>query len=235
MATDINNTNINTNTNINPNINPSPSPNTSPSSNTSSKSNIIISNVKTPSTNTNINTNVNASGTKRKIPNTLIIYLKTRIANYYKINFDPSMLVPKVNSHTVYIDPLVKYTKLAIKDIPSDAPKELLLTQFFLANQFDSLINRILSSFLSMQSQRTLEEAKAEGVIDDNIELTLETLFKRTNQFYINNRPYTVVGRTWNKGDWEIDTKPVEKLITPFAPLKGDELESAEMELNDLA
>jgi hypothetical protein len=221
MATDINNTNINPNISLNP----------SPSSNTSSKSNITISNIKAPS---KTNTNSNASGTKRKIPNTLIIYLKTRIANYYKINFDPSMLVPKVNSHTVYIDPLVKYTKSAIRDLPNDAPKEILLTQFFLPNQFDSLINRILSGFLSMQSKRTLEEAKSEGVIDNNIELTLDTLFRRNNVFYINNRPYTIVGNSWNKGDWEIDTKPVEKLITPFAPLKGDELESAEKELNDL-
>jgi hypothetical protein len=203
--------------------------NTNPNTNTNPSSNISISNVKTPST-----TNTNASSSKRKIPNTLIIYLKTRIANYYKINFDPSMLVPKVNSHTVYIDPLVKYTKSAIRDLPNDAPKELLLTQFFLPNQFDSLINRILSSFFSMQSRRTLEEAKAEGIIDENIELTLATLFRRKNQFYINNRPYTIVGSNWNKGDWEIDTKPVEKLITPFAPLKGDELESAEKELNDL-
>ena len=219
MATDINNANLNTNTNL------------------SSNQNITISNVNRPSTtntNANANANANASGSKRKIPNTLIIYLKTRIANYYKINFDPSMLVPKVNSHTVYIDPLVKYTKRAIRDLPNDAPKELLLTQFFLPNQFDSLINRILSSFFSMQSRRTLEEAKSEGIIDENIELTLDTLFKRNNIFYINSRPYTIVGNQWNKGDWEIDTKPVEKLITPFVPLKGDELESAERELNDL-
>ena len=194
-----------------------------------------ISNVKTPpTTNTNTNANVNGSGTKRKIPNTLIIYLKTRIANYYKINFDPSMLVPKINSHTVYIDPLVKYDWKAIRNLPSDAPKELLLTQFFLPNQFDSMINRILSGFFSMQKTRTLEEAKAEGVIDNNIQITLDTLFKRNNVLFINNRPYTLVGNRWNKGDWEIDTKPVEKLITPFTPLKGDELESAENELNDL-
>ena len=196
---------------------------------------ISISNVKTPpSTNTNTNRNASGINKQKKIPNTLIIYIKTRIANYYKINYDPSMSVPKVNSHTVYIDPLVEYTKRAILDLPNGAPKDLLLTQFFLPNQFDSLINRVLSSFTSMQGVRTLEQAKNEGVIDTNIQLTLNTLFKRNNLFYINNRPYTIIGNTWNKGDWEIDTKPVDKLITPFTPLKGDELESAEQELNDL-
>ena len=148
----------------------------------------VVSNVKEPPK-TNTNANINASGNnsnKKKIPNTLIIYVKTRIANYYKINFDPSMLVPKVNSHNVYIDPLVEYTKSAINDLPNEAPADLLFTQFFLPNQFDSLINRILSSFTSMQSTRTLEEAKDDGVIDRNIQLTLDTLFKRNNVFYIN-------------------------------------------------
>ena len=221
----------------NPNTNPNANLNNikEPLTNTSNNQDISIGNVKTPpSTNTNKSNNASGINKQKKIPNTLIIYIKTRIANYYKINYDPSMSVPKVNSHTVYIDPLVEYTKRAIIDLPNGAPKELLLTQFFLPNQFDSLINRVLSSFTSMQSTRTLEQAKNEGVIDTNIQLTLDTLFKRNNIFYINDRPYTIIGNTWNKGDWEIDTKPVDKLITPFTPLKGDELESAEQELNDL-
>ena len=210
-----------------------PNTNNNASNKTNKNQDISISNVKTPPP-TNTNTNASGINKQKKIPNTLIIYIKTRIANYYKINYDPSMSVPKVNSHTVYIDPLVEYTRRAIKDLPTGAPKDLLLTQFFLPNQFDSLINRVLSSFTSMQGVRTLEQAKNEGVIDTNIQLTLDTLFKRNNLFYINDRPYTIIGNTWNKGDWEIDTKPVDKLITPFAPLKGDELESAEQELNDL-
>ena len=180
-----------------------PNTNNNASNKTNKNQDISISNVKTPPP-TNTNTNASGINKQKKIPNTLIIYIKTRIANYYKINYDPSMSVPKVNSHTVYIDPLVEYTRRAIKDLPTGAPKDLLLTQFFLPNQFDSLINRVLSSFTSMQGVRTLEQAKNEGVIDTNIQLTLDTLFKRNNLFYINDRPYTIIGNTWNKGDWEI-------------------------------
>ncbi len=150
----------------NPNTNPNANLNNikEPLTNTSNNQDISIGNVKTPpSTNTNKSNNASGINKQKKIPNTLIIYIKTRIANYYKINYDPSMSVPKVNSHTVYIDPLVEYTKRAIIDLPNGAPKELLLTQFFLPNQFDSLINRVLSSFTSMQSTRTLEQAKNEG------------------------------------------------------------------------
>jgi hypothetical protein len=73
-------------------------PNTSnnASNNANKNQDISISNVKTPPpTNTNTNTNTNASGInkQKKIPNTLIIYIKTRIANYYKINYDPSIIL----------------------------------------------------------------------------------------------------------------------------------------------
>ena len=34
-----------------------------------------------------------------KIPNSLIIYVKTRLPNYYKMTYDPFMTVPKTKSH----------------------------------------------------------------------------------------------------------------------------------------
>ena len=50
-----------------------------------------------------------------KIPNTLTIYIKTRIPNYTKLIYEPYMTVPTSKSHTVYFDPLVEYIKGAIK------------------------------------------------------------------------------------------------------------------------
>ena len=43
----------------------------------------------------------------KKNPNALIIFIKTRIPNYYKINYEPYMTVPKSKSHTIFFDPLV--------------------------------------------------------------------------------------------------------------------------------
>ena len=45
---------------------------------------VSISKLNIPSTTSSIN-----DTTKKKIPNMLIIYIKTRMANYYKINYDP--------------------------------------------------------------------------------------------------------------------------------------------------
>jgi hypothetical protein len=153
---------------------------------------------------------------KKTIPDSLIIYIKTRIPNYYKLTYDPKMSIPTTKSHTVYFDPLVKYYSDEVKNLPS---KDLIISQFFEKGQFESMINRILSSFKHMQRVRTLEEATDEGIIDNNIRITLNTLFKNNNILEIGKQPYTIVSSNWNAGDWKIDEKPIEKLITPYSYL----------------
>jgi hypothetical protein len=159
------------------------------------------------------------------VPNSLIIYIKTRIPNFYKLNYDPTMTVPEIKSHTVYFDPLVKYYENPLKSIPSGAPKDALYSQFFEATEFDSMINRILSDFRYMQKPRTFKQAYNEHIIDNNIMLTLKTLFKPNNLFYINKKPYTIVGTHSTPTDWQIDKKPLEKLLNQFSNITTNQLE----------
>ena len=167
-----------------------------------------------------------------KIPNSLIIYIKTRTPNYYKLNYEPSMTVPKSKSHTVFFDPLIKYYESPIKDISSYAPKDTIYTQFFEANEFDTMINRTLSDFRYMQKPRTFEQSYNEGIINNNIKLTLQNLFKNDQLFYINNNPYTIVSSTWNENDWQIDKKPIEMLIAQNPHIKISKLiEEAKKEI----
>jgi hypothetical protein len=173
--------------------------------------------------------------TESIIPNTLTILIKTRIPNNLRLNYDPSMTVPTSKSHTVYFDPLIKYNKKAILDIPSNAPPDSKYTQFFEANQFDSLVNRTLSKLFSMQKIRNLEEATKENLINENIQITLSSLFKRNGLFYINKRPYTILDRHWKTNSWEIDTKPGSKLMAPYTTLSyTDAMKEAEDELKAL-
>jgi hypothetical protein len=145
------------------------------------------------------------------------------------------MTVPKDKSHTVYFDPLIKYYEGPIKNIPPSAPKDALYTQFFEAAEFDTMINRILSDFRYMQKPRNLKQAYDEHVIDNNMNITLKTLFKNNNLFYINNKPYTIVGSHWNKNDWQIDKKPIEKLLNQFSHLTASQLEAeAKKEEDDI-
>jgi hypothetical protein len=170
-----------------------------------------------------------------KIPNSLIIYVKTRIPNYYKMTYDPFMTVPKTKSHTIYFDPLIKYYEGPIKSIPSNAHKDALYTQFFEAAEFDSMINRILSDFRYMQKPRTLQESFDQHIIDNNIKFTLETLFESNSLFYINKKPYTIVGSHWKNSDWQIDKKPIEKLLEQFSNTTVNKLEEeAKQEEDDI-
>jgi hypothetical protein len=155
---------------------------------------------------------------KKKIPNSLIITIKTRIPKYYKLTYEPEMSIPDTKSHTVFFNPLVKYYSNDVSNLPS---KNLIISQFFEKGQFESMINRILSNFKHMQPERTLQQATEEGIIDNNISITLNTLFKNNNILYIGDRPYTIVSSNWNKGDWKLDAKPIEKVITPYSYLPG--------------
>ena len=142
------------------------------------------------------------------------------------------MTVPKSKSHTVFFEPLIKYYESPIKNIPSYAPKDSIYTQFFEANEFDTMINRILSNFMYSQKKRTFVEAYNDGTINNNIKYTLENLFKNDQLFYINNNPYTIVGSTWNSNDWQIDKKPIEMLLQQNPYMKISKLiEEAKKEI----
>ena len=179
---------------------------------------------------------------KIPIPNTLTIYIKTRIPNHTKMIYEPSMTVPTSKSHTVYFDPLVQYIKGAITDIPPKAPLDAKYTQFFEANQFDSLVNRFKSKtfnfqknpakLLNLQYERTLEQALEEDLINQNIQLTLSSLFKYNGLFYINKRPYTILNKQWKTDGWDVDTKTENKLTSLFSNLSyNDAQKEADEEL----
>jgi len=172
--------------------------------------------------------------TTSKFPNTLIIYIKTRIPNFYKFTYKPSMSIPNIKFNTVLFNPLVKYNSSIVNQVPEGAPPQVVMTQFFETNQFQTLINRTLSNFSTMQPKRTLAEATNEGIVDNNIEIVLNALFKNNNVIYLGNKPYTILDRHWNKGNWQIDTKPIDKLITPFSHLTGNELQTAQSELDEI-
>ena len=130
------------------------------------------------------------------IPNTLTIYLNTRIPGYKKIKYQPSMTNPKISSKIdyVYFNPLVKLTKSAINDVPPNIVKN----QFFEKGLYYTLESRVLTSFSGAQKKSNepplvqMKLSKENGTLDENIRLTLETLFKPDTVIYIDKKPYTI-------------------------------------------
>lgn len=151
------------------------------------------------------------------IPNTLTILINTPIRGSSKLIYKPVMTVPlekkdRKQGENVLFTPLIKLDTAVIDTIPPNYPKSELFTQFFDNSEFNSLINRTLGK--KMQKIRTLEEATDEGIVDNNIRLTLDTLFKENNSFFVKDHEYLINNYSWATGDWKLDTK---KFMQNFA------------------
>jgi uncharacterized protein (DUF3084 family) len=55
-----------------------------------------------------------------------------------------------------------------------------------------------------------LKEAKTRGNFNNNIKVTLDTLFKNGSVLYIDKKPYVIVDTQMIQGDWSLDVKPAE-------------------------
>ena len=126
----------------------------------------------------------------------LHIYVTTKNPNFYKLTYKPNMSILSSTSRTIYFNPLVKYSEAVINNVPKDT----LLRQFMNMFEFNSMINRIQSE----SKQVTLTEPN-EYIIENNIQITLNTLFKPNNLFYIDNKPYTIVSLKLNPSDWNLN------------------------------
>jgi len=178
-------------------------------------------------------------------PNTLTIFINTRIRGYPKIKYEPDMSVPKIKSETVYFNPLVKLNKSVSLRTPPGYPETEKLTQFFNKSDFNGLVGRNIAS--GFQKKYTLEEATKNGIVDNNINVTLDILFKKNNKFYIKGNPYTIFSHEWINGDWQIDKKSFERQIMQstygqglygnqqnFSRIADDELQRFKKEHGDI-
>ena len=144
-------------------------------------------------------------------PNTLTIFINTRIRGYPKIKYEPEMTVPKIKSDTVYFNPLIKLNKAVSLRIPPGYPENEKFTQFFNKSDFNGLVGRNMSA--GFQKKLTIDEAAKYGIVDNNINVTLDILFKKNNRFYIKDTPYTIFSHEWIAGDWRVDKRSFEKQI----------------------
>lgn len=149
-------------------------------------------------------------------PNTLTILINTKIRNHRMLYYKPYMTVPGEVSRHVCFDPLVLLNQSVVNKIPENQPADELYTQFYRRNEFNSLLKRTLAQ--SMQPIYTFEEARKDGVTDTNVKVTLDTLFKEGNQFFIGGQSYVINSYDWIQGDWEIDTRPNYQQQVRFLP-----------------
>ena len=191
-------------------------------------------------TNTNINTNINTSSNNNPkdipIPNTLTITINTSVPGYQTIKYKPDMTIKSIDKDekTIWFDPLVPLNQSIIDKVPEN----IRVLEFFNKGLFESLINAH-----GNKKQMTLEQAKRNKIIDNNIQITLNTLFPTNGILYIRGESYAIADVQWTKSDWKIDRKikeipqvDVNKISDPIAynALIKNEVQEANRQLQQL-
>lgn len=137
------------------------------------------------------------------IPKQLKITINTSVPGYQKIEYRPYMTIPDISKDETQImfDPLVKLDKNSVDKVPEELRKK----QFFNEGLFYSLVN-----FTNSQQAKSLLEATNNGYIDNNIKITLDTIFPENSVLYINKNPYVIADVQWRSGNWKIvnNTQP---------------------------
>jgi hypothetical protein len=168
------------------------------------------------------------------VPNELFIVLNTSIPGSQKIFYSPKMTIKDSNAKSIRFNPLVELEPSVI----NKTPKDLRIKQFFDKGLFESLIN-----FHGLEKVRTLVEAMNDGIINNNILVTLNTIFAINTPIYINGEVYYIADVQWTQGDWAIDTKEkpvsfdVSKIKNPYiySAIVNDDIISGQSQLKSLS
>ena len=177
------------------------------------------------------------------VPNQLHITLNTSIPGFQKITYKPSMSIKDNNNNdtNVLFNPLIKLNQGAVDKIPEQLRKK----QFFNKGLFESLIRTINNNpilHITSPPAKNLRQATGYGYVDNNIKITLETIFSEKSVIYISGKPYVIADMQWTVGDRHIDIKgkkteiDVNRITDPllYQKLVKEQLLSGEEQLKTL-
>jgi len=184
---------------------------------------------------------------EKKIPKELQFIINTDIPGSQEFEYVSSMTIPELKNNKLLFNPLIFFSKKTINSIPVSVRQK----QFFDKGLFQSLLYHINKSPVE-----NLAIANSEGYIDNNIRVTIDTLFPLNGIFYVKGKPHKIVSVEWNTGDFEIKEKkilpktpvipsrfapvaPVETVMTIFVPIDlilypGTETNFSPKEVNQL-
>jgi hypothetical protein len=148
------------------------------------------------------------------IPNELKINVRTSVPGHQVFRLEPSMIMKNVNKDaSICFNPLIKLNKSVVDKVPEYLRKK----QFVDKGLFDSLVR-----FTNSAPAKSLLDATKNGYVDNNIDVTLNTIMPGETVITIGGRQYVIVDLQWTKGSWKLDTKrkPVQydinKITDPF-------------------
>ena len=166
-------------------------------------------------------------------PDQLNIIIRTSVPGYQKIEYKPFMTIKDSNEKAVLFNPLIKLNQSTIDKIP----KDYRIKEFFNKGLFQSLLN-----FNGATPAKNLLQATRNGYVDNNIKVTLNTIFPIGSVINIGKKPYAIGDVQWTTGDWKIEVKQkkeevdLNKVTDPnlYMQLVREEIISGEEQLNQL-
>jgi hypothetical protein len=170
---------------------------------------------------------------KEIIPDQLNITIRTSIPGYQKIEYKPYMTLKDSDEKGVRFDPLIKLNESIINKIP----QEYRIKQFFSIGLFKSLLN-----YNGGTPAKSLLQATRLGYVDNNIKITLNSIFPVNSVIYVGKNPYVIGDVQWTTGDWKIDLKQkqeeidINKIRDPqlYTQLVKEEIISGEKQLETI-
>jgi hypothetical protein len=166
-------------------------------------------------------------------PDQLNIIIRTSIPGYQKIMYKPSMTIKDTTEQNVRFNPMFKLNQSVINKIP----EEYRIKQFFNKGLFDSLL-----IYNGGKPATNLVQATRSGYVDNNINVTLHSIFPSGSVIYVGKKPYVIIDQQWTSGDWNIEVKQKKQEVDPskikdpqlYTQLVNDEIISGEEQLNQL-
>ena len=168
-----------------------------------------------------------------KVPDQLNITIRTSIPGYQMINYKPSMTINNTDETIVRFNPLIKLKQPLLDKIPKDYK----IKQFFNKSLFQSLLN-----YNGGIPVKSLLQATRSGIVDNNINVTLNEIFPVGSVITIAKKQYVIGDVQWTSGNWKIDIKQKKTEIDPnkitdpvlYTQLVNNEIISGEEELSQI-
>ena len=167
------------------------------------------------------------------IPDQLNIKIRTSIPGYQMLKYNPSMTIKNIDEKSVRFNPLIKLNTSVINKIP----EKYKIIQFFNSGLFQSLL-----TYTGGSPAKNLTQATYNRYIDNNIKITLDTIFPTNSVIYIGKEPYVIGDVQWTTGDWKLEVKQkkkeidIDKITNPilYNKLVKEEIQKGEKQLAEL-
>jgi len=149
------------------------------------------------------------------LPKRMNIILYTKTNQSVRKVYTPQMSIPNSNSRFVNFNPLVKinremiHREYKINTKENKSLSEDVLDVFLNKATFNDFLNKILIK--TGTKELSIKDSCDNKVIDNNIKVTLDVLFKMGNVLQIDGKPYTIYKYSWLNGDWLIYSDDIKE------------------------